>query len=290
MDELLALVSRHAPLDGISATLLPALQIVRSTARSAPVHAVQRPSLCVLVQGAKEVTVAGTLYRYTAGEHLVSTVDLPLTGEVVEASRARPYYCLVITLEPAVIQRVLEDGQFEFTDAPRAGIFVGQHDPRLTDASLRLVRCLESEQECRVLAPGILRELIYCLLRGPYGATVCCLGTTGSRTQRIARAITQLKESFAEPLRVAALAALAGMSVSSFHEHFKRITTLSPLQYQKLLRLQEARRLLGQGLSAQEVAFRVGYESPSQFSREYARCFGLPPRRDAAGARPGALR
>ncbi|HET9954501.1 MAG TPA: AraC family transcriptional regulator [Polyangiaceae bacterium] len=281
MSELAQIAGRHAPRDGMLPTAVPELHVVRATQRSQPVHAVQRPSLCFLVQGAKEVSVAGTTYRYTAGEHLVSTVDLPITGEIVEASPRNPYYCLVISLEPALVQRVLDDGKFEVPDGPGPGIFVGRPEPRLADAALRLARCLEDERDGRVLAPSILREIVYRLLCGPYGGTVRDLGTSGSRTQRIARAIERLKNSFAEPLKMAELAALAGMSPSSFHEHFKRITTLSPLQYQKVLRLQEARRLLEQGFGAADVAFRVGYQSPSQFSREYARCFGASPRSDA---------
>jgi len=281
---MLLLASRHAQRNGMQATSVPELQIVRATEPSEPLLAVQRPSLCFLVQGAKEVTVASKTYRYTAGEHLVSTVDLPMTGEIVEASSRKPYYCLVVSLDPAIVQRVLEDGQLEVSDGARSGIFVGQPEPRLADAALRLARCLDDERDCRVLAPSILREVVYRLLLGPYGATVRDLGVGGGRTQRIARAIERLKSSFAEPLRTAELAALSGMSPSSFHEHFKRITTLSPLQYQKLLRLQEARRLLEQGNGAADVAFRVGYQSASQFSREYARCFGLSPIRHRATA------
>jgi len=290
MEELALLATRHAPNDGMHTTAVPELQIVRATAPTAPVHAVQRPSLCVLVQGRKEVTIAGALYRYRGGEHLVSTVDLPMTGEVVEASARSPYLCLVIALDPAMVQRVLEDGDLDIPDTSDAGIFVGKQDRVLTDASLRLARCLDDPRDCRVLAPGLLREIVYRLLLGPFGSTVRDLGLRGSRAQRIARAIEHLKSSFAHPLRVADLASRAGMSPSSFHEHFKRVTTLSPLQYQKLLRLQEARRLLVQGHGAAAAAYRVGYESPSQFSREYTRCFGVSPSRDHHAAAVRAAR
>ncbi|HYD83972.1 MAG TPA: helix-turn-helix domain-containing protein, partial [Opitutus sp.] len=153
--------------------------------------------------------------------------------------------------------------------------------PVLTDAVARLVRCLDASGDRVVLVPGILREIVYRLLSSPFGAMIADFGMAGSRTQRITRAITHLKNRFAEPLRVADLAHLAGMSVSTFHEHFRRITTLSPLQYQKMLRLQEARRLLvADGAGAADIGFRVGYQSPSQFSREYSRLFGRSPSAD----------
>lgn len=282
MSELVTLANRHARGEGVQPTRLAQMHIARATTRLGRVHAVQRPSLCFLAQGAKEVAVAGKTYRYTESEYLVSTVDLPVTGEIVEASARKPYLCLVIALEPSVVYEVLQDGQLDIpVAASQAGIFVGRGDPLLGDAVLRLARCLDDPRDCAVLASGILREIVYRLLRSRFGGMVRDLGVIGSRTQRIARAIEHLKNAFAERLRIDDLAELAGMSVSSFHEHFKCVTTLSPLQYQKQLRLQEARRLLAQGHGAAEAAFQVGYESPSQFSREYARCFGQPPSRDA---------
>ena len=278
MQELIEIAKRHTPKDGFLATLIPSLQIVRSSAPSEPVPAVYRPSLCYVLQGTKEVSVAGRLFRYSAGDYLVSSVDLPVTGEIIEASRSRPYLCPVISIEPALVYDVLQTAPVRLSADLQEGLYVGRAEPALTDAVGRLVRCLDSSRDCAVLVPGILREIIYRLLSTPFGAMIADFGRAGSRTQRITRAITHLKNRFAEPLRVTDLARLAGMSVSTFHEHFRQITTLSPLQYQKMLRLQEARRLLvSDGAGAANIGFRVGYQSPSQFSREYARLFGHPP-------------
>lgn len=278
MRDLIAIAKRHAPAGGFVSTALPELQIVRSARPSEPVHAVLRPSLCLLLQGAKEVTVAGRVYRYSAGEHLVSTVDLPTTGEVVQATPREPYLCVVIGIEPTLVYEILQSAPRAIGVSSQPGLFVGRTDGAMTDAVARLLRCLDSAGDRAVLAPGILREIVYRLLNGPFGAIVAELGMDGSRTQRIARAIAHLKNRFAEPLRVEELARLARMSSSTFHDHFRRITTLSPLQYQKMLRLQEARRLLvADGAGAADIGFRVGYQSPSQFSREYSRVFGHPP-------------
>lgn len=222
MGELADLALRHSRPARMTPTSIPQLVIYRSETPSAPVPAVHRPSLCFVAQGTKEMTLGGKVFRYTAGEYLVSTVDLPTTGEIVEGSARRPYLCFALTIDPGVVHDVLRDANQSLVDRARR-----------------------------------------------------------SRTQRIAKAIEQLKNGFAASLTIDELARLAGMSASSLHEHFKKVTTLSPLQYQKQLRLQEARRLLvAEGTSAAEVGFRVGYQSASQFSREYARFFGRPPRAD----------
>jgi AraC-like DNA-binding protein len=284
MDELVDIALRHSGCDPLTATRIPQLEVARSDARSLPIPVVYRPCFCFLVQGAKEVTLGRKVYRYAAHEHLVSTVDLPMTGEIVEASAQRPYLCFVLAIEPASVYEVLRRANQSLADEQRSerpAIFVGKKDPAMTDAVLRLVRCLDEPADCQVLAPGIISEIVYRLLKGRFGAIVREIGIVGSRTERVARAIEELKRSYAQKLRIEQLAGLAGMSASTFHEHFKRVTTLSPLQYQKQLRLYEARRLLlSESESAAEVSFRVGYQSPSQFSREYARFFGRPPRAD----------
>lgn len=278
MDNLIAIAKRHQREDGFRPTQIPGLHILRSSAPSDPVPAVYWPSLCFMLQGTKEVSIAGRIYRYTAGEYLVCSVDLPVTGEVIEASRTRPYLCLVVSIEPAVVYDVLQSAPLQLGTGAESGVYVSRTDAGLIDAVSRLARCLDSSGDRAVLLPGIMREVTYRLLCGPFGAMIAEIGMAGSRTQRISRAIAHLKNRFAEPLRVTELAKLAGMSPSTFHEHFRRITTLSPLQYQKMLRLQEARRLLvAEGSGAADVGFRVGYQSPSQFSREYARLFGHPP-------------
>lgn len=278
MQDVIEIVKRHVPKDGFHDTLIPSLQVVRSGAPSGPVPAVYRSSLCYVLQGVKETSVAGRAYRYRAGEFLVSSVDLPVTGEIIEAVKERPYLCLVVSVEPPLIYDVLQTIPMQLQPGSQSGLYVGRAEPALTDAVARLVRCLDSGSDRAVLVPGILREIVYRLLAGPFGPMVAELGMDGSRTQRINRAIAYLKNRYTEPLRIADLARLAGMSESTFHEHFRRITTLSPLQYQKLLRLQEARRLLvADGAGAADIGFRVGYQSPSQFSREYSRLYGHPP-------------
>jgi AraC-like DNA-binding protein len=285
--DLIALSARAAPGTGISPTAISALQIVRADHVLPRVHSVHRPSLCFIVQGAKEVSVGRAVFRYRSMEFLFSSVDLPMTGQVIEASKAKPYLCLVLEIDPSLVLELSTASTStglapEWTPRAEQAIFVGKRDEQLADAFLRLMLCAANPLDAQVLAPSVIREITYRLLLGPYGGAVRAAGMVGGQTQRIAKAIERLKRDYAKALRVEQLARIAGMSASSFHDHFKRVTTLSPLQYQKQLRLQEARRLLLiDGGSAAEVGFQVGYESPSQFSREYARFFGLPPLSDA---------
>jgi AraC-like DNA-binding protein len=281
-DPLLDACLRIATTSGTTQTRFSALSIVRSDTPLPRVHAVHRPSLCFLASGAKEVVQGGEVFRYGAEEFLFTSVDLPVSGEIVEASRKKPYVCLVLEIDPNLVFELAAamDTLHAGGQAPRA-LFVGQRNPDITSAFERLVRCLGRREDVAVLAPAFLREITYRLLQGPYGHAVRELGLANSQTRRIARVVELLKRDFAEALRTSELARAAGMSASSFHAHFKRVTGLSPLQCQKQLRLQEARRLLlREEASAADVAFNVGYESTSQFSREYARMFGLPPMRD----------
>jgi AraC-like DNA-binding protein len=282
--QLIELGLHHAPAAGTSATAIPALQIVRVDRPHVPVHSLLRPALCFIAQGTKQVTVGAEILRYGSGEFLFTSVDLPVTGEVSEASARRPYLCLALEIDPGVVFELASAKAARWPaapSAPRRAIFVGQGDELMTHAFLRLMLCLERPLDAEVLAPLVIREITFRLLLGPYGAAVRELVVVGSQTQRVAQAIDRLKRDYARPLRVEELARAAGMSPSSFHQHFKKVTALSPLQYQKQLRLQEARRLLlVDGGGAGDVGFRVGYESASQFSREYARFFGLPPASD----------
>ena len=284
MDDLVELALRYANQPGTHATAIAALSIVRSDRPSPRIHAVHRPSLCFLAQGAKQVSLGAEVYRYASQEFLFSSVELPVTGEISAASPKQPYLCLVLAIEPRhVFDVVTEAGELLRPSRTSAqAMFVERRDPRMTDAFLRLLQTLHSPAEARVLASGVIREITYRLLSGRYGEVVRALGIADSQTHRIAKVIERLKLEFARPLRTAELARLAGMSPSSFHHHFKNVTALSPHQYQQHLRLQEARRLLAAPHeSAAEIGFRVGYESASQFSREYARLFGLPPSSDA---------
>jgi AraC-like DNA-binding protein len=245
---------------------------------------VYEPSLCLVAQGAKEVLLADETYRLDPAQSLLVSVDLPVAARVVEASPGCPYLGVRLVLDPAVVGEFLADGMTCPPLGPSArGLAVTQVEPALLDAVSRLVALLDSPQDIVPLAPLVLREITYRLLAGPQGSRLRQIVSAGAPAQRIALAIRWLRDHFAEQLRIEALAKYVRMSPSAFHLHFKSVTALSPLQYQKRLRLQEARRLmLGEGLDAAEAAFRVGYESPSQFSREYRRMFGAPPRQDVA--------
>jgi AraC-like DNA-binding protein len=282
--KLASAVERRTGAEGGYDTEVPALRLSRFSAPSDLVALVYEPSLCVVAQGAKEVLLADETYHLDPAGSLLVSVDLPVAARVVEASPDRPYLAVRISLEPAVVGELLADGITAPPLGPTArGLAVTPVDPPLLDAVGRLVALLGSPQDVGPLAPLVLREITYRLLTGPQGLRLRQIALAGAPAQRIASAIRWLKEHFAEPLRIESLARHVRLSPSAFHLHFKGVTALSPLQYQKRLRLQEARRLLlGEGLDAAEAAFRVGYESPSQFSREYRRMFGAPPRRDVA--------
>lgn len=287
--ELVRLALAFAPTAGLHPTALPALQVLRADQRADRIHSLHRPCLCFLAQGAKEISVGELIVRYEAQQFLFTTLELPVVGEILEATAREPYLCLVLEIDPTIVFELVAASQgLEARRARVAGpaMVVGERDEAMTDAFTRLLRSLDSPVDARVLGPGVVREIVFRLLRGPFGDTVRELGVADSQTQRIAAVIQHLKADYARPLRTSELARIAGMSVSSFHEHFRRVTALSPLQYQKQLRLAEARRLLlGHTATAAAVAFAVGYESPSQFSRDYRRLFGAPPGRDGAAIR-----
>jgi AraC-like DNA-binding protein len=283
-------IEQQTAADGAYNTAEPALRLSRFSAPSDLVALVYEPSLCVVAQGAKEVLLADETYRLDPAQSLLVSVDLPVDARVVEASPSRPYLAVRISLDPAVVGELLADGMTApdanasgLAGPPARGLAVTPVEPPLLDAVSRLVALLDSPQHIGPLAPLVLREITYRVLTGPQGLRLRQIASAGAPAQRIARAIRWLKDHFADPLRIESLAKHVRMSPSAFHLRFKGVTALSPLQYQKRLRLQEARRLmLGEGLDAAEAAFRVGYESPSQFSREYRRMFGAPPRQDVA--------
>lgn len=286
--ELAAAIERHTGADDVHVTAVPALRLSRFSAPSDLTALVYEPCLCVVAQGAKEVVLAGEAYQLDPAHSLLVSVDLPVEARVVEASPGRPYLAVRLSLDPAVVGELLADGTPLPGPAGR-GIAVTPVGLPLLDAVCRLVALLGSPQDVKTLAPLALREITYRLLTGPQGWRLRQIASAGAPAQRIASAIRWLKEHFAELLSIESLAKHVGMSPSAFHLHFKAVTALSPLQYQKRLRLQEARRLmLGEGLDAAEAAFRVGYESPSQFGREYRRAFGAPPRRDVAALKAEA--
>jgi AraC-like DNA-binding protein len=285
---LAAAIERQTGSDGGFNTAVPALRLSRFSAPSDLTALVYEPSLCVVAQGAKDVLLADETYRLDAAQFLLVSVDLPVDARVVEASAECPYLAVRIALDPAVVGELLAELRGLTPSGspgptPARGLAVTPVEPPLLGAVTRLVALLDSPQDIEPLAPLVLREITYRVLTGPQGSRLRQIASAGAPAQRIALAIRWLKDHFADPLRIESLAKHVRLSPSAFHLHFKGVTAMSPLQYQKRLRLQEARRLmLGEGLDAAEAAFHVGYESPSQFSREYRRLFGTPPRQDVA--------
>jgi AraC-like DNA-binding protein len=288
LTKLAAAIERHTGADGVYDTAVPALRLSRFSTPTDLVALVYEPCVCVVVQGAKEVLLEEEAYHLDPAHSLLVSVDLPVEAHVVEASPGRAYLAVRLSLDPAVVGELLADGTPP-PGPPGRGIAVTPVGPPLLDAVGRLVALLDTPQDVVPLSPLVLREITYRLLTGPQGWRLRQIATAGAPAHRIASAIRWLKVRFADTLSVESLARQVGMSPSAFHLHFKAVTGLSPLQYQKRLRLQEARRLmLGERLDAAEAAFRVGYESPSQFGREYRRLFGTPPRRDVAALKAEA--
>lgn len=279
--ELSALIDRHADGTGICSTAMPHVSLIRADAPSTPTPAVYEASLCLIAQGSKRVSIGEHSVVYDAAHYLLVSVDLPLVGHVLDASPERPYLCCKIDLDAAMLADLMasEGGGVDCTDLPVLGVYPG--DPDLIDAACRLVGLLDRPDTIRALAPLIEREILYRLLTGPHGPILRHVATAGSHLNQVSRAIAAIRRRFDAPIRIDDVAAEAGMSSSSLHVHFKAITRMTLLEYQKQLRLQEARRLmLAEGATASTAGFAVGYESPSQFSREYRRLFGAPPRAD----------
>lgn len=286
-DALAQEIARFAPENGITDTAIPRLSLVRWSHGAIPVHMLQRPALCIIAQGAKQVMVGDAVVEYGPASYLVASLDLPITGVVTKASANEPYLCFCLYLDTAILSELLLATP---GGAPSSelGLGLSLHpvSQELVDAAVRLTGLLGNPGEAAVLAPLVERELLYRLIAGPTGPLIRAIVTGESRIAQIARAIGWLKTHFRETFSGPQLARVAGMSVSSLHDHFRRATAMSPLQYQKQLRLQEARRLMmSDRLAAADAADRVGYESPSQFSREYRRLFGAPPHRDVAALR-----
>lgn len=292
MTTLLEAVRRHAdahadPL-GFAPTPIPGLFAVRATTPSGLLHDVYRPLVCLLVQGSKQVTMGTQAFTFSAGDSLLVTADVPTVSQIMRASLAAPYYSLVLELDLALIAELTAEMKPALV-SDAAPVRVDTTDTEVADAALRLMRLLDRPQALPMLQAQLRREMHYWLLAGRHGPAIRQLGWPDGHARRIARAVAVLREAYAETVPVERLAAAAGMSPSSFHHHFKAITSLSPLQFQKQLRLIEAKRLmLSEGRSAAHVAFSVGYESVPQFTREYARLFGLPPVRDTRVARESA--
>lgn len=285
--ELADQIARYAERDGIIDTPIARLTLVRAGQSGEPVHMVQRPALCIIAQGSKRVLLGDAVIDYGPASYLVASLDLPITGAVTQASADAPYLCFCLYLDPALLSEIALTLP-PLSAAAEDGTAMTLHPmtPELIDAATRLTALLGAPATAPLLAPLIERELLVRLMTGPGGGALRAIASRESRTGQIAQAIGWLKAHFREPFSGPQLAALAGMSLSSFHDHFRRATAMTPLQYQKQLRLQEARALmLADRLDAAEAGFRVGYDSPSQFSREYRRLFGAPPVRDVGRLR-----
>ncbi|WNG42182.1 AraC family transcriptional regulator [Archangium violaceum] len=293
--ELASLIERFTPGDGVHPTAIPHVSLLRAARPGEPLRVLSRPALCVIAQGSKQVMLGEEVYPYDASHYLVVSVDLPITGQVTRATPKAPYLCFQLDLDPVELaDLILKAGQpAPMQRGPSRGLFLSQTTPAMLDAVLRLVRLLDAPEDIPMLAPLATREILYRLLKGEHGWRLGQIATENSQAQRIARAIGWIKSHFAEPLRIEDVAREVHMSPSSLHHQFKAVTAMSPLQYQKRLRLQEARRLLlSADVDVATAGFRVGYESPSQFNREYRRLFGTPPGQDLRRLRetePGSL-
>ncbi|ENJ1741191.1 AraC family transcriptional regulator [Vibrio parahaemolyticus] len=269
-------------------TPISGLRFSRWTTPTPPTSYTHNPSICLIAQGRKRVLLGEESFIYDANHFLISSVDLPIIANIIEASEEQPYLGLIIELELTEISQLIVDSELAFTQAKEAqkGIAVGELSESLLDAFVRLAELLDEGQNIKILAPIIKREIFYRLLMSEQGTRLHQIVTAGSHSHQIAKAIDWLKNNFVKPLSVVDLASFTGMSKSSFYTHFRSMTSMTPLQFQKKLRLSEARRLmLTENLDAMAATFKVGYESPSQFSREYSRLFGAPPSKDIKSLR-----
>lgn len=289
LDAMSALMTRFVTVDGIWATAIPRLSFIRYSTPHQPMPARYPPCFCLIVQGSKSIAFGDDRLVYDAARFVVAAVDLPVTGVVLDATPEKPYLCVMLEIDtPELASLLLDTERPAHTDAVvRRGLFLGEATVPFVDAVWRLMRLLDTPEDIRALAPLAEREVLYRLLQSDAGGRLGDVLAGNGPARRIARSITWLRSHYDGPLQVERLAETAHMSPSSFHAHFKRVTAMSPLQYQKLLRLQEARRLLmTDAVDAATAGHRVGYQSPSQFSREYRRAFGAPPAADSRQSRP----
>ena len=279
LDEMARRVVRHT--DGIApTTAIPRVGLGVVGQPSQPMSSLYEPMICLVLQGAKEVMIGDRLLRYDPACNFIASLELPVSGRVVEASPDKPYIGVALTIERAMLADLLATMPSS-PEGQTSGFAVTPVTPDLLDAWAQLLALLDTPEDIAVLAPLREREILYRLLQGPQGGLLRQIARADSRLSRVRRAIHWIQAHFDQAMRIEGLAEIAGMSIPSFHRHFKAATAMSPLQYQKTLRLHAARRLLVASNDASRAAYSVGYESASQFSREYARMFGAPPSRDA---------
>jgi AraC-like DNA-binding protein len=282
------LIARHAPHDGTFDSPLPGVKLIRASTPTMPMPVIYEPTVCFVAQGRKRALLGSSAYTYDPARYLLASVGLPVMGSVIEASAAAPYLSLQLDLDLA------ELGELAIRHPPPAGaaaaaplgLTLNRITPGLLDAVVRLAALLDMPHDIAALAPLTVREILYRLLTGPDGGVVRHMAQADSRLNHVARAIVWIRTHFRDACRIEDAAQVAGMSRSTFHQHFRAITSLSPIEFRTQLRLQEARRLMvGGALDAASAGFEVGYDSPSQFSRDYARVFGMPPAKHAKSLR-----
>lgn len=279
--ELARTIVRHTPKPGVFETLVPGLWLIRADVPGVPLPTVYEPSLCIIAQGAKIVSIGARMLQYDPAHCLVASVDLALVGQVVTATPDCPYLCCKIDIDQAVLADLIMNEGRALPPGDPPPLAVHPTDPDLLDAAARLLRLLDRPASIPVLAPLVQREILYHLLNGPQGTMLRHAASGDCHLGQVSRAIGWIRNHVCEQLHIPDVATAARMSVSSLHHHFKRITGLTPLQFHKQLRLQKARQLMiAEGVNAGSAGFAVGYDSPSQFSREYRRLFGAPPRAD----------
>lgn len=290
LQRLTAILDRHITVDGIASSPIPGVTLYRASAPTMPMPVVYEPTLCVIAQGRKQVMLGTTAYVYDPAKYLVASVDMAVTGAVVEATPAQPYLSLSLDLDMALLGDLAMQYPVQLEDAegPASGLALSDANPDVLDAVLRLAALMDSPRDIDALAPLVIREILYRMLTGSGACSgmVRQMAQANSRLNQIAKAIVWLRANYNGACRIDDIADIAGMSRSTFHAHFKAVTSMTPLAFRSRLRLQEARRLMvSEAMDAAGAGFRVGYESPSQFSRDYVRMFGLPPAKDAVQLR-----
>lgn len=280
-EELRRKIAAHTLKAGAHATAILGLTLYRRIAPSPCYPAMYEPSLNVFVQGRKRITLAGMTYRCDESTFVLSSIDVPVVSQIVAATEEVPLLSLQLKLDMSIVREILSQEEFHNGSSPARGITIGKTTVDLLKPFCRLLDLLDAPEDISFLSDLIQREIVYRLVRGPHGGRLRAIATLGDQSHRTAKAIAWLRANYTKPLRVEELAEIARMGMSTLHHHFRELTAMSPLQYQKQLRLVAAReRMLVEGLDAASAAFEVGYESASQFNREYKRLFGQPPMRD----------
>jgi len=283
MEELAGLIDKHAKGLGVQETAISKLYFSKRIEPEGPLYGIQKLAFCIVVQGNKKIKVADTVVHYGPGDYFISTLHLPIAGFIEEATEDKPFLGMVVELTPKQILKVMQESNLKqltkSNEAPRS-MYVNQLVKPLEDAATRLVRLLETPADISMMAPMILQEIIYRVLQEEQGHVLAAVALEGSSTNKVSAAIKYIMDHYKSPIKIDELAQVVNMSTPTFYRYFKEVTAMSPLQFQKQLRLQKARELLLDAAQITEVAYQVGYESSSQFSREYSRMFGLSPRED----------